>query len=434
MGSNQTDETDKKDQPDQPDPTLLASQHVTDNTTEIRPFQWVEPVKRKYFEPQYWLPILVLIDGVLYMVPLIERILAGDHIQWMQLSSWRLIIEAIGLIELPRVVISLAMIFMTIGLINRARIAWVLATVLTIPMMVTSLIINGHPDIFFLYTLVVALLLIKHWSAFTRTSLAASSLFALSSFMLLLWYAFLGALYLGEQFNPHIKDFATAIYFSIVAMSTVGFGDIVPITYAARLFTVSIIVLGLTVFATSLGAVIGPIIGGTLKNAFHSKAIKSMRKNHIILCGASPFAVNIYKSLTDKGRSVTIIAPIGSQHKYPETADIIEGDASSRATLEEAGVVDAKYVLAIRADDPDNAFIVLAVKEIKASQARTVAIVNDSENLEKIRAVKPDLVLSPQMLGAELLARALTGESMEGNVVSEIFFSLHESLQVKKDS
>ena len=208
-------------------------------------------------------------------------------------------------------------------------------------------------------------------------------------------------------------------------MSTVGFGDIVPITDTARLFTVSIVVFGITVFATSLGAVIGPIVGGKLQNVFHHKAMRSMRKNHIILCGASQFAVSVYKSLLQKGRSVTVIIPENTPHHYPDSADIILGDASSRAILEQAGVVDARYVLAMRADDPDNAFIVLAVKEIQGCQARTVAMVNNSENIEKVRGVKPDLVLSPQLLGAELLSRALTGQSMEGNVVSELFFSTH---------
>jgi voltage-gated potassium channel len=117
-----------------------------------------------------------------------------------------------------------------------------------------------------------------------------------------------------------------------------------------------------------------------------------------------------------------IVSP-DAAHQYPENADIVEGDATNREILEEAGIVQAKFVLAIRLDDPENAFIVLAVKEISDSQARTVAVVNNTENIEKIRSVKPDLVLSPQLLGAELLARALNGESMEGNVVSELFFS-----------
>jgi voltage-gated potassium channel len=406
---------------------LLSTEALTDKIQDVHPFEWVEPVKKKYIQTHYWLPALVVIDGLLYAAPLLLSFLNGEHLRWEDLNTWREIIESIGLLQLPRVVISASMIFMAIGMLYRARIAWALAIILTLPMMITSLMTHGKPGAFFFYTLALLFLLVKNGQTFNRSSLAASSLFALSSFLLLLWYAFLGALYLGAEFQPPIHDLVTASYFSIVAMSTVGFGDIVPITHAARLFTISIIVLGLTVFVTSLGAVIGPIVGGALKNVFHQKAIRSMRKDHIILCGVSPFAVSVYSSLIAKGRPVTVVVPTAVPHRYPQNADIVEGDASGRSTLEEAGVVDAKYVLAMRIDDAENAFIVLAVKEIKQSKARTIAIVNANENLEKIRGVHPDLVLSPLLLGAELLSRALTGESMEGNIVSELFFSLNKS-------
>ena len=406
---------------------LVSAEALTDNIQEVRPFEWVEPVKKKYIQTYYWLPALVAIDGLLYLAPLLLRFFNGEHLQWQNLNTWREIIESIGLLQLPRVVISVSMVLMATGMLYRARIAWVLAMILTLPMMVTSLITHGQPDTFFFYTLALLFLLSNNGQTFNRSSLAASSLFALSSFLLLLWYAFLGALYLGAQFDPPIHDLVTASYFSIVAMSTVGFGDIVPLTHTARLFTMSIIVLGITVFATSLGAVIGPIVGGALKNVFHQKAMRSMRKDHIILCGNSPFAVNVYTSLIAKGRPVTVVVPPDKPHRYPPSADIVEGDASGRSVLEEAGVVDAKYVLAMRIDDAENAFVVLAVKEIKQSKARTIAIVNANENLEKIRGVHPDLVLSPLLLGAELLSRAITGESMEGNIVSELFFSLNKS-------
>jgi voltage-gated potassium channel len=81
----------------------------------------------------------------------------------------------------------------------------------------------------------------------------------------LLIYAVFGVLYLGAEFSPPVHDLSSALYFSIVSMATVGYGDIVPRTVTARFFTTSIILLGIAVFATSISAVIGPVIGGSLK-------------------------------------------------------------------------------------------------------------------------------------------------------------------------
>ncbi|KAB0274460.1 ion channel, partial [Klebsiella pneumoniae] len=103
------------------------------------------------------------------------------------------------------------------------------------------------------------------WRRFDRASLAAGSLFAVISITSLLIYAVFGTLYLGAEFSPKVESPATAFYFSIVSMSTVGYGDITPQTTAARLFAASIIILGITVFATSISAIAGPVIGGNLK-------------------------------------------------------------------------------------------------------------------------------------------------------------------------
>ncbi|MDG6938619.1 MAG: hypothetical protein JRN42_08815, partial [Nitrososphaerota archaeon] len=49
--------------------------------------------------------------------------------------------------------------------------------------------------------------------------------------------AIVGAYVLGRGFSPPIGNLPTALYFAIETMSTVGFGDIVPSSLDARLFT-----------------------------------------------------------------------------------------------------------------------------------------------------------------------------------------------------
>ncbi|KAG0919851.1 hypothetical protein G6F31_020956 [Rhizopus arrhizus] len=88
-----------------------------------------------------------------------------------------------------------------------------------------------------------------------------------------------------------------------------------------------------------------------------------MRKNHIIIAGETPLALSVYDGLRRRGEEVTVIVPTGSAQEYPAAADLIEGDSSSVEVLHSAGVTRARYVLALRADNAENAFIVLAAKE-----------------------------------------------------------------------
>jgi Trk K+ transport system NAD-binding subunit len=52
-----------------------------------------------------------------------------------------------------------------------------------------------------------------------------------------------------------------------------------------------------------------------------------------------------------------------------------------------------------------------------------VAVVNASQNLEKMRRVNADMVFSPQLLGAELLSRTLLGEKFDSSIFYELSFA-----------
>ncbi|WZB68982.1 ion channel [Achromobacter xylosoxidans] len=291
--------------------------------------------------------------------------------------------QVVGLLEIPRLVLGVGLQVIALGLILKARIAWAFSLVLLIGVGTFAILgDSGHAGLG-IYTLVLILALMAYWRRFDRASVTAGSLFALVSVLSLLIYAVFGTLYLGDEFNPPVHDAGTALYFSIVSMSTVGYGDITPHSGAARLFTASIIILGITVFATSVSAIAGPVIGGNLKRLVKGRFSTAMRKNHIIIAGATPLALSVYDGLRRRGDEVTVIVPAGVPQEYPATT------TSSKATRPASrccarGVTRARYVLALRDDDAENAFIVLATQEATAGQgAKTVALVNTSKHLEK---------------------------------------------------
>lgn len=368
------------------------------------------------------LAVAVFISGLMFISPLIVSVFNGEHLTWFNQDSWRAVINAIGLAQLPRVVIALSLVLMSFGLLSRARVAWVFTLVMLTPAIWISIYQHdGRLNAGSIYYAVLGLTLLWYWRAFGRSSVAAATLFALSSLVSLFWYATLGVLYLGHEFAPKVLTLPDAVYFAVVAMTTVGFGDIVPVSEAARMFVVSVILLGVTVFATALGAVLVPVVTGKIRTMIQRKTRLSMKKNHTILCGATPLALALYKSLIARSEPVTVIIKPGVHNEYPPSADLIEGDAASDEVLAQAGVSQASSVLAMQEDDADNAFTVLAVKATEGCQARTIAVVNNSQNLEKIRRVKPDLVFSPQLLSAELLSRILRGEKFDTDLISELF-------------
>ncbi|MEO6911192.1 MAG: ion channel, partial [Edaphobacter sp.] len=182
---------------------------------------------------------------------------------------------------LPPLLIGGGMMTMALGLLWRSRLAWLMALLLALTATVDTLLgKQAHGSLLVAYFVLLLIALLFAWRRFDRSSVAASTLFALTSVVMLLLYATFGAYYLGADFKPRIADLVSALYYAMVTMSTVGYGDITPQTPEARLFTVSIIVLGVAVFATSLTAVIAPLISQSLQRIVNRKSVAMKREKH----------------------------------------------------------------------------------------------------------------------------------------------------------
>jgi voltage-gated potassium channel len=142
--------------------------------------------------------------------------------------------------------------------------------------------------------------------------------------------------------------------------------------------------------------------------------INVIRKNHYIIIGFSALASNTYRELVERKEQVTVILAHKSDAAQftAEEIDVVTGDGGNLDTLREAGAEQAKAILALTDDDSENAFIILAVKELQI-KAKTVVAVSQSKNLKRVRRVHPDMIIAPQVLGGELLTRMLTGERID---------------------
>lgn len=325
---------------------------------------------------------------------------------------------------LPPLLIGIGMLIMAVGLLLRSRLAWVMALLLAATAAVSMFFgAHGNGQLLLAYFIIMLALLLLAWRQFDHSSIAASTLFALTSVVMLLMYATFGAYYLGQDFDPKIGDLVTALYFAMVTMSTVGYGDVTPQTPEAMLFTVSVIILGVAVFATSLTAVIAPMVSRSLARIVNNKRTGMKRENHFVVIGMSPLANNTWRELDKRGQAVTrIVRDVARlDNTELEKADVVVGDPGSVDVLREAGADKATAILAMLDDDSENAFAILAAREL-GGHARTVAAVNNVEHMERIRLVQPNVVIAPQILGGELAAMLLCGETITSEHVMQHVF------------
>lgn len=322
--------------------------------------------------------------------------------------------------NLPPLIIGGGMILMSLGLLLHSRVAWSMSMFLG-SIALISILWSGRSTGQLIYFAFLVGSLAFFRQAFYKSSIAANSLFALSSTVMLLLYAVFGSYYLGKQFDPNITDWVTAIYYSVVTMTTVGYGDINPITPEAKLFTISVIILGVAVFATSITAVIAPMVRTSLTKIMVHKGKKMKRENHYVVIGNNSLAINTCNELQSRGNGVTRLLQPNTDKDNVSGDDLVFGDPSDIDVLKECGVEKAKGVLSFLDDDSENAFIILAVKEV-SHDVKTVTAVNDTRNLKRVKLAQPDVIIAPQVLGGELVAMHLEGEEVSSDFLMDRIF------------
>ena len=372
--------------------------------------------------PHVPLAIAVGGGGALALLPLIRRYTKEYlHLQlnglFNDLHPLSDNVHSLLLQGVPITALAIVQLFLAVGLLFKARLAWIFALLITIAQGILSVELqhqawSSWPVV---YSFGLAWALFFSGGSFRRSSLAAATLFALAATVMLLAYGAIGSLVLGQGFSPAITNLPQAFYFSVVTMSTVGYGDIVPKSDDARLFVVSLIVTGITVFATSITAVVGPLMQSHLKRIIEPQRKRMKRVNHFIIAGRGPLAHNTARELLARGQSVLIITD--SDENFGD-AEVIKGDASEVEVLSKAGAEVAQAVLALSPDDAENAFVILTLRDMD-TEAKKVVAVNNRKNLERVRRTQPDMILAPNVFGGEVLAMALTDQKIDSNSLME---------------
>lgn len=298
------------------------------------------------------------------------------------------------------------LVLVGIGLFWRLRAAWsfaVLLLAITVGVNAarglwgTSLALAG--------AILLALFVLRHH--FMRHTILANYLISLIGVTSVLAYGTIGSYLLGEGFKPPIPNLITGFYFTIITLSTVGYGDIIPVTVESRMFAVSLLVVGLSIFATAIATALGPVISGELARVFGAKERAVKPTNHVILVGDGAIARDTARELASRNIPFVQITTPGAE-KPPGDHMVVSGDPSEEEVLEEASIDDATMLIAARDDDGENAFISLAAKE-RNPHIRVLAVANSTRSIRRLKLARADLVFAPVAVGSRLLANLVEG-------------------------
>jgi voltage-gated potassium channel len=232
-----------------------------------------------------------------------------------------------------------------------------------------------------------------------------------------------------------------AIYQTGITFTTVGFGEISPISPLGRLFTIFLIVAGFAVFSYAVGILVDVINKGRflalLKENRMLYKIARLKK-HMVICYHNDYTVELTKELRKAHIPFVVIdnkenlEEIAKKYKYPY---FINADPHTTLAIKKAHLSSARGVITLSRNVTDNIAVISSVrlyeKDLKRTPYYILSVANSDEEIEKLIRLGANEVLSPTKLIAKRMT-AVTVDPDVKNILEEFVYSVDTPLDLEE--
>jgi voltage-gated potassium channel len=199
-----------------------------------------------------------------------------------------------------------------------------------------------------------------------------------------------------------------AFYMTAITLTTVGFGEIQPLSSTGRLFTVFLILSGVGSVAYGFSRLGEYFLTGSVAARLRSRRVMrtiDKLRDHVIVCGYGRVGKSAALTLRDGKRPVVIIDNREDRIESAQTEGfvVLHADSTRDEALIQAGIERAWGMIICVGDDSRNLFIVLSARALNPDLyivARTI----DAANEQKMIRAGANRVVSPYQIGGKHMA------------------------------
>lgn len=224
-----------------------------------------------------------------------------------------------------------------------------------------------------------------------------TGIYAALIIVLILSYGILGSMFIMGL------DIYDSIYYTIITLATVGYGDIIPITPLQKIFSVTLALSGVGILAY----IVTFIISSVTQNLHDMRSGRIMERklaemeNHYILCGFGRVGVAVYEELMKRNQKVIIIEKEEEKLEDIEENDnviALHANATEDKTLKKLNIDKSLGVIVATGSDVDNLFIVLTTRELY-KDSWIISRASKKENVSRLKHAGANKVISPEASG-----------------------------------
>lgn len=217
---------------------------------------------------------------------------------------------------------------------------------------------------------------------------------------------------LKDSFDGHVS-LLDVVYFTMISITTTGFGDITPVSAQARLVEAVIVTpIRLAVLFLFVGTAYNFIIKRTWEN-WRMRRIQERLSGHIVVLGFGISGSQAVSELIERGTEpgkIVVLDPSAERLAEAEAlgCNVLEGDASRDETLMAVRIANAGSVLVSAGRDDTSILIVLTVRHL-APRVPISVVVRAEDNEILARQAGADNVINPVRFTGLLLAGSAQG-------------------------
>ncbi|MEC4680798.1 MAG: potassium channel family protein [Nitrospirota bacterium] len=215
-----------------------------------------------------------------------------------------------------------------------------------------------------------------------------------------------------KDYSDGHMSFTDVVYFTMVTVTTVGYGDIVPVSPRARMID-ALVVTPVRIFIWIL--FLGTAYQLALRQfteVFRMAKLQSNLDQHVVVCGFGHTGYSAVKELLAKGTDpehIVVIDPRDDRVQAAVELGVValKGDATQEGLLQYGAFLSgSKAVIISSGRDDTNALILLTVRNLNA-QCRVIVSAKEEENVKLFRQGGAQTIISPATYGGYMLAAAV---------------------------
>ena len=221
-----------------------------------------------------------------------------------------------------------------------------------------------------------------------------------------------------------------ALFMTVITMTTIGYGEVLPLSQAGQIFTIGLIVIGV-ITATYAITTIVEVFGSNefliqLRNRRRRKTLEQI-SDHCIICGFGRMGSSLARELQARSTAVVAIDPLDEALDRCRSmgVPVVQGSAANEEILVQAGIERAGSLVVATGSDAENVFIILTARSVQP-HIEIISRCHDEGSISKLESAGANLVISPYSIAGRRIAHVLTHPTVTSFLDGVLDFGDHQ--------